>query len=146
LVDDYVSEGGHAYRPDLRIAVFKFLNKHLKGDTTTPVKDAKFKPIEGKSLRVFPTDDDIPKDAINAKIDETFVPKGKVELPEKGKFAEWKKKTMKELREKVFRGLSDPLPIAKSLGRRDPINYFYSSEPGIEFPTSGIISDRNGKG
>ena len=33
LVDEYVSKGGHDYRPDLRVAIFKFINKHLKGDT-----------------------------------------------------------------------------------------------------------------
>src|SRR5205823_7469318 len=53
LVDEYVSVGGHAYRPDLRVAVFKFLNKHLKNDTKSVVKDADFAPIEGKKLRVF---------------------------------------------------------------------------------------------
>ena len=31
--DEYVSKGGHAYRPDLRIAIFRFFNKHLKNDT-----------------------------------------------------------------------------------------------------------------
>ena len=41
LVDEYVSKGGHDYRPDLRIAIFKCINKHLKGDTTAPVKDAR---------------------------------------------------------------------------------------------------------
>jgi dienelactone hydrolase len=29
-VDEYVSKGGHAYRPDLRVAIFSFFNKHLK--------------------------------------------------------------------------------------------------------------------
>ena len=64
LVDDYVSKGGHDYRPDLRIAVFKWINKHLKHDTGA-VKDADFKPLPGKELRVFPEDKDIPKDALN---------------------------------------------------------------------------------
>jgi dienelactone hydrolase len=105
LVDEYVSAGGHAYRPDLRIAAFKFLNKHLKGDTTTPVEDsAKYTELPGKQMRVFPTDADVPKDALNGRIDETFVPRAKVTLPEKGKFAEWKKAYLKELRTRVFRG------------------------------------------
>src|SRR5439155_22378636 len=99
LVDEYVSKGGHDYRPDLRIAVFKFLNKHLKGDTTTPVKDAVFKPIEGKLLRVFPTDADLPKDVLNGRIDETFVPRAKVTLPETGKFEACKKSLLQKLRD-----------------------------------------------
>ena len=105
LVDEYVSKGGHAYRPDLRVAVFKWINKHLKDDTT-PVKDADFKPLPGKELRVFPEDKDMPKDALNGKIDETFVKRAEVKLPEEGKFAEWKKGMVKELREKVVSGVS----------------------------------------
>ena len=107
LLDEYVSKGGHAYRPDLRVAVFKFLNKHLKGDTTTPVEDSeKYKEIDGKELRVFPEDSDIPKDALNAWIDESFVPRGKVELPEEGKFAEWKRALLKRLQDQSFRARS----------------------------------------
>src|SRR3954470_20056662 len=82
VVDDYVSKGGHDYRPDLRVAIFQFLNKHLQG-ATGPVKDADFAPLPGKELRVFPTDADLPRDAINAKVDETFVRlAGEVALPE----------------------------------------------------------------
>jgi dienelactone hydrolase len=110
LVDEYVSKGGHAYRPDLRVAIFKFINKHLKGDTTTPVEDsAKYKDLPGKELRVFATDADVPKDAINGRIDETFVPRGKWELPEKGKFQEWKKKMLANLR-RTLTGLNETLP------------------------------------
>src|SRR5262249_39594629 len=57
LVDEYVSKGGHDYRPDLRIAVFKWINKHLEGDSG-PVADATDKPLPGKQLRVFPEDRD----------------------------------------------------------------------------------------
>jgi cephalosporin-C deacetylase-like acetyl esterase len=112
LVDDYVSKGGHDYRPDLRIAVFKWINKHLKNDTGE-VKDANFKPIEGKALRVFPEDKDLPKDSINDKIDETFVKRAEVKLPEKEKFGEWKKGLMKELREKAFRAFLKEIAPAK---------------------------------
>jgi dienelactone hydrolase len=110
LVDDYVSKGGHDYRPDLRIAVFKWINKHVKNDTTTPVKDsAEFKPFAGKELRVFPEDSDIPKDAINGKIDETFVPRAKVDLPQPDKFEEWKRALIKDLRSRSFRAWPDEI-------------------------------------
>ncbi len=103
-VDEYVSTGGHAYRPDLRIAVFKFLNKHLKGDAAAPVEDsAKYTELPGKELRVFPTDADVPKDALNGRADETFVPQARAALPPKGAFAEWKNARLKELRTRVFR-------------------------------------------
>src|SRR5205085_2223739 len=102
LVDDYVSEGGHAYRPDLRVAVFKWINKHLKNDAG-PIQDADFKDLPGKDLRVFPEDKDIPEDALNDKIDETFTTRADVKLPKEGGFVEWKRGLLKDLRERSFR-------------------------------------------
>lgn len=127
LVDDYVSVGGHDYRPDLRIAIFKFISKHLKGDTTSPVEDsAKYTPLKGPELRVFATDADLPKDAINGRIDETFIAKGQVKLPEKGKFEEWKKAQLSRLRALSFRGLTDPVPKAKL--RKGELDFFKNCE------------------
>lgn len=111
LVDEYVSQGGHDYRPDLRVAIFKWMNLYLK-DETGSVKDADFKPLPGKDLRVFPEDSDLPKDSLNDKIDESFVAVAKVPLPEAGKFDEWKKGLVKQLREKCFRGWPERVPPA----------------------------------
>src|SRR5437763_15228850 len=113
-VDEYVSKDGHDYRPDLRVAIFKWINKYLKNDTGE-VKDADFPALAGKDLRVFPEDSDLPKDSLNDKIDETFVAKAKVELPEPGKFEEWKSALMKQLRAKCFHGLPERVPRAKLL-------------------------------
>lgn len=146
-VQEHVSPGGHDYRPDLRKAIFHFFNVHLKRMPTAVVEDsAKYTPLKGRELRVFPEDKDLPKDAINHRIDETFIPQAKVALPEKGKFDEWKKGMIAKLREQSFRQFPNPLPIAKDLGRRGPINYYYSSEEGIEFAVGGIVSDPQGKG
>ncbi len=112
LVDEYVSVGGHDYRKDLRVAIFRWINKHIKGDAGD-VKDADFKPLPGKELRVFPEDADLPKDALNGKIDETFVPKAEVKLPEAGKFEEWKKGLLKQLREQSFRTFPERIPKAE---------------------------------
>ncbi|MBI3822659.1 MAG: prolyl oligopeptidase family serine peptidase, partial [Planctomycetes bacterium] len=99
LVREHVSVGGHDYRPDLRKAIFHFFNMYLKQQPTPFVEDsAKYTPLEGRKLRVFPTDDDLPKDAINHRIDELFIPAAKVTLPEKGKFDEWKKGMIAKLR------------------------------------------------
>jgi hypothetical protein len=140
LVDDYVSKGGHDYRPDLRVAVFKWINKHIKSDTG-PVKDADFKLLPGKELRVFPEDSDIPKDAINGKIDETFVSRAQVKLPEAGKFEEWKKGMIKELREKSFHGFPDRIPAAKDDNSRIGPDVFHElnfiTQPGIQ--TSSLV-------
>ena len=78
--DDYVSKGGHDYRPDLRLAVFRFIDKHLKGEKRK-LEDAADKPLPGTDLRVFPTDADLPKDSINHKIDEVFIPVAKPVVP-----------------------------------------------------------------
>jgi hypothetical protein len=130
LVDEYVSTGGHAYRPDLRVACFKFLNKHLKGDTMAPVEDsAQYKEIPGKELRVFPEDSDIPKDALNARIDESFVPRAKVELPEEGKFAEWKAERIKELRH-CLRAIPQKIPSLKHVSGNQ-FEAVFETEPGI---------------
>lgn len=128
-VDEHVSKGGHDYRPDLRLAVFGFFHKHLKGDNT-PVKDADFPPVAGKELRAFPEDKDIPKDAINATADETFVPVAKVELPTETNFKEWKSGLVKHLREKVFRALPEQLPGAK-VERKGPGTDLCVPEVGV---------------
>ena len=130
LVDEYVSKGGHDYRPDLRIAIFKWINQHTKNDTTTPVEDTRFADLPGMLLRVFRDDADVPKDAINAKIDETFVPRAKVELPEKGTFAEWKKVLIKELRERFFLFSPGPIRAAKKEGLELGLTRL-ETEPGI---------------
>jgi hypothetical protein len=131
-VDEYVSKGGHDYRPDLRIAVFSFLNKHLKGDTG-PVKDADFPKIDGKDLRVFPEDKDLPKDQINDRIDELFVPKAEVKLPKAGEFKEWKAGLVKKLRETSFRAMPEKVPPVERGRELSAGMHTASSEPGVEF-------------
>ena len=112
LVDDFVSKGGHDYRPDLRIAIFKWINRHIKKETGA-IKDADFKPLPGKELRVFPEDADLPKDATNNRIDELFVPHGSPDLPEAKDFAKWRAGLLKEIRAKSFRTFPERIPAAK---------------------------------
>lgn len=113
LVEEYVSKGGHDYRPDLRLAIFGFFNKHLKNDNGA-VKDADFAKIEGKDLRVFPEEKDLPKDQINDRVDELFVPAIDVKLPEKKEdFAAWKAGLVKKLRETSFRALPEKVPAGE---------------------------------
>jgi cephalosporin-C deacetylase-like acetyl esterase len=138
LVDEYVSKGGHEDRPDLRVAAFKWMNKHLKNDTTTPIGSVEFKPLAGKALRAFPEDKDIPADQINTKVDETFVPKALVNLPEAGKFADWRARLVTELRERSFRSLPKEIPAARIMTRKvDAKGKVFElqmlvTEPGIE--------------
>lgn len=111
---EYVSQGGHDYRPDLRVAVFSFLNKHLKGDASS-ASDVKWTPLPGSDLRVFPTDADLPSDAVNHRIDETFVPTRRPELPEPGQFETWKRELMGRLRRLSFRDFPERIPMSKVL-------------------------------
>lgn len=115
LVDEYISVGGHDYRPDLRIAIFKWFNKHLKNETGE-VKDADFPKIAGKDLRVFPEDSDLPKDQINDRIDESFVARAEAKPPS-GNWADWQSNMIKTLREKSFRALPEQLPPVRRFDR-----------------------------
>jgi dienelactone hydrolase len=134
LVDEYVSKGGHAYRPDLRLAIFKFINKHLKGDTATPVKDIDFPELPGKLLRVFPTDADIPKDVLNGQIDQTFVPRANVNLPEQGEFAKWRSALISDLRARSLRTvLPDIAPARMAPPSGTAPAAVFESEAGIRF-------------
>jgi hypothetical protein len=131
LIDDYVSTGGHAYRPDLRVAVFRWINKHLKNDAG-PVHDADFEALPGADLRVFPEDKDIPADALNGKIDETFVARADASLPREGEYTEWKKRLMKGLRERPFRAFPERIPAATPDKAVDEAN-------GVVLRTEGSI-------
>src|SRR5205823_2139963 len=57
------------------------------------------------------SDKDGPKDAINGKIDETFVPLARSQLPEPGKFDEWRSNKLQKLRIYSFRNLLEPTVV-----------------------------------
>jgi hypothetical protein len=132
LVDEHVSPGGHDYRRDLRVAIFSFINKHLKGDAA-PVQDVTYTPLPGKQLRAFPEDGDLPKDALNDKIDEMFVPPAKAELPEAGKFAAWKEKMIGQLRAKSFRAFPERIRVGQLVHAvaDDKAGWRFITESGI---------------
>ncbi len=112
-VDEYVSRGGHDYRPDLRQAVYQFFETHLK-QTDRRVTDEAFAPLPGAQLRVFPTDADLPRDAINHRADEVFVPEGPVTTPENpGAFRAWKAAVLRFARDRWFAQLPTPVPPAR---------------------------------
>jgi dienelactone hydrolase len=125
LVDSVVSIGGHAYRRDIRQAAFRFLNTHLKNDPR-PVLDSEvdlvtgpreeIHPIPPEQLRVFPRDEDVPTDALNARIDQEFVPLAKVELPKEGQFEEWKAGLLAKLRRLTFPHFPERVPAATPHG------------------------------
>jgi hypothetical protein len=72
--------------------------------------------IEPSQLRVFPEDKDFPADQLNTKIDETFVPVAKVELPTAATFDAWRAGLVDRLERTCFRkgegrGLTSLTPV-----------------------------------
>jgi dienelactone hydrolase len=140
-VDAVVSVGGHAYRQDIRQAIYRFINIHLK-EEARPVTDSEVDivddvsakpahPIEPKKLRVFPEDADIPKDQLNTTIDEQFVPVAHVGIPGAEKFDEWKEALSAELRRVVFHSLPDRVPAARLKKQETPAVATLETEAGI---------------
>ena len=131
-VETVVSIGGHAYRKDIRQAVYRFLNIHLQNDPR-PVTDSEVDlvvrvgrksthPISPEQLRVFPTDSDIPRDERNTTIDEHFVPRGHAKRPNAVSFASWKRSLVAELGRVSFNGYEERLGRrAQQLGPRAPV-------------------------
>ena len=136
-VDAMVSIGGHAYREDLRKAAYRFINTHLKNDPR-PVQNSEVDLISGPEnnhvypiaidrLKVFPRDEDIPKDELNTTIDRHFVPMAEVEVPTAGKFEAWKNQLTTELRKVTFRALPERVPLALPGAGQTK----WDTEPGI---------------
>jgi len=155
LVDAVVSIGGHAYRQDIRQAVYRFMNIHLKADPR-PVTDSevdlvtgrgtkrKF-PIPPEKLRVFPEDSDIPTDQLNTTIDEYFVPVAKVEVPAGGDFATWKAALKKELRHVSFRTFPERIPPARpTQPPPGQSGRWLETEPSIRIPLEQLAATDTG--
>lgn len=142
-VDSVVSNGGHEYRKDIRQAVYRFINTHLKGDPAaisdsendlvTEQDGRRIFPIEPAGLRVFPEDRDIPADALNGHIDETFVPMANVPPPAKGEVESWKRDLLTKLRQVSFSALRTSEPKAEVLETLTGGWLKMKSEEGIEF-------------
>jgi dienelactone hydrolase len=132
-IAEHVSPGGHAYRPDLRLAVFRWMNRHLKNDSS-PVEDADYRALDGKRLRVFPDDGDLPTDALNARIDESFVPRHRPTPPAPADLVRWGDERMAELRSLAFRTFPERIPSARPERPDDKTSTgrWFQTEPGIQ--------------
>jgi dienelactone hydrolase len=139
-VDSLVSIGGHAYRQDIRQATFRFINTHLKNDPR-PVLDSEIDlvtgareeihPIPPEQLRVFPQDSDIPKDALNGRIDQEFVPMAGVERPKEGAFETWRNELLMRLRRMTFHHFPDRIPAAEAVDSLPARLMRLTTEPAI---------------
>lgn len=141
---DYVTQGplgAHSYTADSRMTIFRWINKHLKGDTgqITDVDSVRFP--EEKS-RVFPTDNDIPAGVLNNEIDRTFVPKAEVPLPAAGNFDSWRKNLVTGLRDLSFRTFPERIPPADKAPRPNRYTFVeWERETGPQVWTteSGLV-------
>ena len=119
LFDIGVTPGGHNDNVELRLMAYRWINKHLKGDNSE-VSEPKLPTIDGKDLRVFPKDSDLPADRINATIDESFV---KLATPKtvktRDELSAWSEQMRKELSERVFNEWPDQVPAAE-VRQNDP--------------------------
>ena len=142
---EYVTHGpvgAHSYTPDSRMAIFKWINSHLKKDSgpVTDVDDVRF-PEE--DLRTFPTDADIPRGVLNNEIDQTFVPVAKVRLPSRGQFDSWRQDLVTKLRTLSFRTFPERIPAADKAPRPNRYRFVeWEREEGVQVwkTESGIVN------
>jgi dienelactone hydrolase len=90
-----ISEGPHKDTQDLQVPVFRWFNRHLKGEDTLIERPA-VKLLEPEELKVFAK---LPSDAINTNIHDTFVAKAPTNVS-----ASDYDRLLKDLKEKSFAG------------------------------------------
>ena len=134
--------GAHNYTPDSRMAIFRWINKHLKKDNrpVTDVDDVRF-PEE--QLRTFPTDADIPRGVLNNEIDQTFVPVARSPLPSRGQFDSWRQELVTKLRMFSFRTFPERIPAADKAPRPNRYRFVeWEREEGVQVwkTESGIVN------
>ena len=113
-LEEVVTTGKHEDTPELRTPVFRFFNQHLR-NKPAPVLDGEFTKIDAKTLRVFPEDSDLPKDSINDRVDQLFVPKADVKLPTNpDDFGNWKDGLLTQLKERSFRAIATSPPLSET--------------------------------
>lgn len=119
LFDIGVTPGGHNDNVELRLMAYRWINKHLKGDNAE-VAEAPLPRIDGKDLRVFPEDADLPSDRVNNRIDETFVATATPQIPtNREEFETWSERLHEELDERVFHEWPEQVPAAEVKHRDD---------------------------
>jgi dienelactone hydrolase len=98
-----ISEGPHKDTQDLQVPVFRWFNRHLKGEDPLIERPA-VKLLEPEELKVFAT---LPPDAINTNIQDTFVPRANVTTNvSPGDY----ERLLAALKEKSFRGWPETTP------------------------------------
>jgi dienelactone hydrolase len=102
-----ITEGPHKDTQDLQLPVFRWFNRHLKGEDPI-IEMAATRFFSSEQLKVF---DSLPADERTSRIDESFLPVSNPELPRNS--ADWQDQCRSwkaVLAEKVFRGWPDTPP------------------------------------
>lgn len=97
-----ITQGPHKDTQDLQLPVFRWFNRHLKGEDPL-IEMAATKLFQPEDLRVFQT---LPGDSVNTNIHSSFVAAAKPPEPPKSR-GEWEQLRdgwLSDLKEKVFRG------------------------------------------
>ena len=119
LFDIGVTPGGHSDNVELRLMAYRWINRHLKGDNSE-VAEPPIPRIDGKDLRVFPEDKDLPEDRINGKIDESFVTlASSPALQSKDDYSRWSQQVRAQLSERVLNEWPEQVPAAE-VRQKDP--------------------------
>ena len=143
LFDIGVTPGGHQDNQELRLMAYKWINRHLKKDTSE-IREPPLPKINPKELRVFPEDKDIPADALNGKIDETFVPRASVKPPANAdEFQQLRRQLTDQLRTRVFREWPEQVPAAEVLKEEKDNRILFGTEPGIAVVAYPAVRPKN---
>jgi hypothetical protein len=110
------TKGPHKDTPELRIGINKWMNRWLKNDTTTEVKDDLPPLLKPQQLKVL---EKLPEWRVNETIHESFVKVVRIEQPSNAMVArEWwsqkKLELLASLKEKVFSGWPQNPPDLKA--------------------------------
>ena len=121
-----ITPGPHQDTQSLRVPIFTWFNKYLKG-TDGPIAKLAEQRFTHEELKVF---DKLPEDELNTTIDETFVPAADSPVPEsKEAFGKMRDDWMTALREKVFRGWpSEPSNLDLEKVREERFGPFHKTE------------------
>jgi cephalosporin-C deacetylase-like acetyl esterase len=106
------TKGPHKDTPELRLGINKWMNRWLKNDTTTELKDDLPRALKPQQLKVF---DKLPKWRVNETVQDIFVKTARIEQPSNAAVTrEWwsakKPELLASLKQKVFAGWPQQTP------------------------------------
>ncbi|HKQ37710.1 MAG TPA: prolyl oligopeptidase family serine peptidase [Verrucomicrobiae bacterium] len=127
-----ITQGPHKDTQDLQLPVFRWFNRHLKGEDPI-IEMAATKLLQPEDLRVFHT---LPGDSVNTNIHYSFVPAAKrPEAPKsRGEWEQLRDGWLSDLKEKAFRAWPTDAapPIVKRVAERGEVLIEeFESQPGV---------------